>query len=342
MKSIVFLALVAAAVAHWPYAEQEDKFRVSGLSLLGSSLALDPTFYWIFSPLNNQLLPTFQIRFPHAPLSTSNSQSGLVYTIVLDHLAEVLPNGGTFTLVPGTTINFNDVIWFTDTFTRFYDDESMGEVIEFLVQAYDSDVFDDLTDTGDATGDSIIDMALFPVSIRIRLFPDSADDLVDLTVHIHNYTFVDTETVNGVELPETHLAIFYKIAASTGDEPSRVVPLSLDYEAISFEVDGDVKFDACSKKRSMRRNNATKTTRKTHAPVVANSRTMKKLAKVSRQVDMFPYPDTTLEHTTVQLWISSGYVAAVIGVVPDDLATCVSLQTTSTIAVRTFRAVPTS
>lgn len=322
MKSLFFVALIAVAAAHWPYPDKIDKFRPSGLLIGGAALSLDPSFHWTFAPLNNQLIPTFQMRFPHAPVPTHNSRAGLIYTISLDHLAEVVPSSGTFTIVPATMINFNERVWYTDSFTRFYDVESMGEVIELLFQGFELTA-DAATDFATA---KIVDLLYYPTSIRIRAYPDSADDLVDITVHIDNYHFLHTEIYTDISVTPnvqkyralSQLALFWKISASTGEQPDRNVPLALDFDAMTFEVDADVKFTSgaaaaatpCLRKRSEEGANSTLS--------MPNYEAVQQLSRASRKAyiqNLFNRTTSTLDHTSSQLWISGGFVALVIGVV---------------------------
>lgn len=338
MNTFVLL-FVAAAIAHWPYPDQEDKFRTSGVSINGNSATLDSNFHWVFSPFNNQLAPTFQLRFPNVPLVMTNSKNGLLYTISLDHLAEVAPGSGTFSVKPGTLISFDTLLWYTDVVSRFYDVESMGEVIETVLYSYEN--------FGEWNGVGTHDLLnQFPVAIRIRIFPDSQDDLVDITIHIEDYVFMGWDTTETPQIATSHLALFWKLSSSSGEAPFRSIPLGLDYEIMTFEVEPDVKFlhdNACPPKRSMR--NATSV-----APFSLNRATMKALRKQNMKrlcpepTDvMFQYPlaPNAVDHTTAQMWISSGYVATVFGVIPSDITgtvNCIDIETTVSLSARSFRA----
>jgi hypothetical protein len=333
MKSIVFLALVAAAVAHFPYADLDDKFRQSSLIVASSDSALRANipFAWQFAPINNQLLPTFQLRFPN--LNTDSHPEGTIYTVALDHLAEVLPTGTGFSLVPASTISFSGVSWYFDDTYWWYDEETFGEVITFSLVPWNFE-----WDEEDFPSNSQVNQLdnWLTTTIWLSIYPDSSDDLVDISIWFDGYHFL--EEVDGQQL-----ALFFKVVSSIGETYNqRNVPLAIDFEALSFELDSEIYVSSGGKKRVVRAN-ATSAVRHRKNKLVTK-KVMEKLSAASaqRKARSVGKRQTwaelqSLSKTTGQLWISGGYVATVIGLVPDDIPDDAQLFITVTLGLREER-----
>lgn len=308
MKSVIILALVAATWAHWPYAELEHKFRMSSIAVAGNGHDVDTEYAWIFTPLNNQKQPTFQLRFPRKLVT---------YTLQLSHVAEVKPSGGVFQLVPMSAITFNDVEWFPTSGKWYYDEETFGEVVEL-----------ELRPDAEAQEEFGWNMA-----IRLSIFPDSQDDLVDIRVMFDNYHFLGDPTLEEFKDIETQYAIFFKLVSSTGEEAElRNLPLSVDWDLIKFEVDSSVLIDDPEKEHPLR--NATQSSaKKSKVKRTSFDRaTTEKVRSMMRtRVADLPQPE---HETTAQLWFTGGYIATVVGLLPGDY-TGGSIWTVVTLSLRT-------
>lgn len=322
MKVLILLALAAVTVAHWPYADQDDKFRMSAMTVMSGGVDASAHYTWYFKPLNNQLQPTFQLSFPNVKANNNMNSKGLVYTLVLDHLAEIMHNGGTYNIVPETTINFNTVQWYFQDFFWFYDDESFGEVIEFVLEPYD------LMD-GEYAQVGLLDN--IEATIHVRMYPDSEDDLVDVMVYFVDYQFTGKESL---------LAVFWKLVSSTGESYERNVPLSLDFSAVSFEVDSDVHLTCYKNKRTDRERREPRD--EESRGLTASRGNMLKMRKMSEERKVargtaVAARDWPAGHTTSQIWITGGFIATVFGTVPNydncpvaDIASVVTLSIRST------------
>jgi hypothetical protein len=348
MKSIVFLALVAAAVAHFPYADLEDKFRMSSLIIGGSGNAIVSTppdvapFAWYFSPINNQLLPTFQLRFPnqahasHPVNPATRHPEGIIYTVALDHIAEVLPgsatNSRTYTIVTGSTISLSTVSWYFEDTYWWYDEEYFGEVITFSLVpwSFDWEEEDLRRDVHCNLLDNWLDTAIW-----LSIYPDSLDDLVDISVWLDGYRFLD-----GAE--GQHVALFWKLISSVGEKPNhRNLPLSLDYTAMTFELNSDVLVSSGSVKRPLNRA-APRATESHRKGKIVTRKVMQKIADAISDKKAagkrHAWTDKrALKHTTGQIWLTGGYVATVIGLVPEDVPDRSQLFITVTLSLRPER-----
>lgn len=328
MKSLVFLSLVVAALAHWPYPDHDDKYRHSGLAISSRSIALAHEYQWLLFPVNNQFVPNFYLTFPHARTATSN-RLGVTYTISLDHLAEITPDLGTFQLVPGSQTQFQEVLWFTEKFERSYDVQSLGEVITMTFEAYTNPAADPTVDYKTSTLVHNVPQD-YPAILIMTVYPDSADDIIDFFLWIDSYQF----TVSG-----SQLAVFWKVSSSNGDDFDRSIPLAVEYDVMALEVDPTVIFKMskpCVHTRGVNTINATRS-----GPFVNNRRTLTALRTASRAPHQ-SLIDTaaTFDRTSSQLWISAGYVASVIGILPGDVdpqGGCATFGTYTTISVRSAR-----
>jgi hypothetical protein len=276
MKSLVFVTLFAVA-----FSALQDKFRASGVTVMGNS------GNWVFFPLNNEDVPTFQLMFPYMTSSVSNSNNGITYTIVIDHLAEVVPAGGMYRIVADTKTDIAlQTRWTLNSWDLTYD--GLDELVTFNFVSSDH-----------------VEL------ISLHVHPGSDDAIVDIYYVNQEYGFTS------YVLQQPQLALFYKIAASTGEAPIQGLPLSVTYEAMTFSLEADFMFlstSGCTKKRSVPR----------HAlpiPTLLQS--------------------STTDHTSASIWISNGNLAAVFGVVPEDidhaLDHCIMFQTSATLGMNLER-----
>lgn len=312
MKGILFFALVAAALAHWPYANNEDRFRTSSLTIHGSATQ-HRQYFWIFYPLNNQMQPTFQLKFPERdPMVT--------YTLQLSHVAEVIPNGGTFNLVQESMVPFSAELWAPEPPLWFFDEETFGEVIEL---EFNPDAADGRID------------GWLVSTIIIRIYPDSLDDLVDILVYLQDYHFVH---------PESFLAVFWKLASShkgsTDSELPAAMPLSVEFHDLTFELDADIHvnnvYNHHDHRNSVARKPFAAQKKKVRKPSLHRKAMLDMKQRSFERKVSTKRGDWPEESTSGQLWFTGGYIATVFGQYPGQLKTGLDIASTVTIALRTL------
>lgn len=304
MKSLILVTVLAAmAAAHWPYADLKDKFRISSIAVAGNNdhhSGAESMYSWIFYPTNNQRSPTFQLRFPSKMVT---------YTLQLTHASEVksIGNGG-FELVPNSIIDFAETEWFASRGNWYYD-ESFGEVIELDIAPNPITRLDEVWD----------------ISVAMKIFPDTQDDIVDITLKFNNYQFVGTGEVR------TFYAVFFKLTSSSGtdSEDFKNLPLSVDWDMLRLEVNADVMIDDPQTNHTRRSIQAERAARQVHNAKRPNA------VRAAKRRDTLPAAravlrsqlrhehaahslDTPTHSTTGQLWYSGGYIACIVGLMPGD------------------------